>query len=169
MKIPAFDTHRFSSEQSPRRPPARRRGIGRPPDRDQSLDGAFLTWRAAVPRSREPDRDLGLRRTSFPERTKSPASSAAPRDRAPSRSGSKLRWGIPDLDGGLRSLAAVNPIKTPAFDTHLFPNEQSPRRPARRRGTGRPPDRDQSFDRSFLTWRLAVPRNRGKIRTLQLW
>ena len=108
MKIPAFDTHRFSSEQSPRRPPARRRGIGRPPDRDQSLDGAFLTWRAAVPRSREPDRDLGLRRTSFPERTKSPASSAAPRDRAPSRSGSKLRSVVPDLEVGGPSQSRKN-------------------------------------------------------------
>src|SRR6516164_8018538 len=43
--------------------------------------------------------------------------------------------------GGLRSLAAAQPNKDPRQSTHAFvPTKQSFYRPARRRGTGRPPE-----------------------------
>ena len=46
---------------------------------------------------------------------------------------------VPD-SGGLRSLAAVEPDEDPMLATQLGPTKQSSHLPARRRGTGRPPD-----------------------------
>jgi len=57
-----------------------------------------------------------------------------------------IRTSISVLDfGGLRSLAAAKPIKAPTLRA-LLAAKRSWHRPARRRGTGRPPGLDQNFD-----------------------
>src|SRR6516165_2433455 len=60
----------------------------------------------------------------------------------------KAPMAVSDL-GGLQSLAAAEPIKAQPLAPCLFAAKQSSARPARRRGTGRPPGPDQSSNGRF--------------------
>src|SRR5215831_4579237 len=85
------------------------------------------------------------------------SSSAAPRDRTPSRASEKSKLGRHgghpslkgDLDsGGLQRIAAAEPNKDPTLAACLPTARLILHRPARRRGTGRPPGlrRNQNWD-----------------------
>src|SRR5215510_4074022 len=90
--------------------PARRRGTGRPPDLVQCSNGPSRLWRAAVPRSRGSNKDPTLGPCLV-------ATNKACTDQHGAEGPDALQISfnapmvLPDL-GGLRSLAAADPIKT---------------------------------------------------------
>ena len=109
----------------------RRRGTGRPPGLDQSSNG-----RSSLPREgRAPSRPVNQLALITRRKMGRHGGHPSPKN---------------DIHfGGLQSLAAAEPNKGPPLGACLVAAKQSLHRSARRRGTGRHPDRAQDLNTSI--------------------